>query len=153
MRMDKLTTKFQMALSEAQSLAVGRDHQYIEPVHVLAALLDQDGGTTRPLLAKADVNANALRSKLGQLLDRLPSAEGSGRGRHISNDLTKLLNLTDKFAQQRGDQYITSELFVLAALEDKGELGRLLKESGGSKGGMEKAIESWRGGQKVQDGG
>ncbi|HJX18488.1 MAG TPA: ATP-dependent chaperone ClpB [Acidiferrobacterales bacterium] len=153
MRMDKLTTKFQMALSEAQSLAVGRDHQYIEPAHVLAALLDQDGGTTRPLLAKADVNANALRSKLGQLLDRLPSVEGSGGDVHISNDLTKLLNLTDKFAQQRGDQYITSELFVLAALEDKGELGRLLKESGVSKGGIDKAIESLRGGQKVQDAG
>src|SRR4030066_518409 len=104
MRMDKLTTKFQMALSRAQSLAVGRDHQYIEPVHVLAALLDQAAGTTRPLLAKADVNANALRSKLGQLLDRLSSVEGSGGDVHISHDLTKLLNLTDKFSQQGGDQ-------------------------------------------------
>ncbi len=153
MRMDKLTTKFQMALAEAQSLAVGRDHQYIEPVHVLAALLDQDGGTTRPLLAKADVNANALRSKLGQLLDRMPSVEGSGGEVHISNDLSKILNLTDKYAQQRGDEYITSELFMLAALEDKGELGRLLKEAGVSKGGIDKAIESLRGGQKVQDAG
>jgi len=151
MRMDKLTTKFQMALAEAQSLAVGRDHQFIEPVHVLAALLDQDGGTTRPLLAKCDVNANQLRSRLGQMLDRLPSVEGSSGEVHISTDLNKLLNLTDKYAQQRGDQYITSELFVLAALEDKGELGRLLKESGASKGGLEKAIEALRGGQKVQD--
>ena len=153
MRMDKLTTKFQMALAEAQSLAVGRDHQFIEPVHVLAALLDQDGGTTRPLLGKADVNVNALRSKLGQMLDRMPSVEGNGGEVHISNDLSKLLNLTDKFAQQRGDEYITSELFVLAALEDKGELGRLLKEAGVSKGGIDKAIESLRGGQKVQDAG
>ena len=153
MRMDKLTTKFQMALAEAQSLAVGRDHQFIEPVHVLAALLDQDGGTTRPLLAKADVNANALRSKIGQMLDRMSSVEGSGGEVHISNDLSKLLNLTDKYAQQRGDEYITSELFVLAALEDKGELGRLLKEAGVSKGGIDKAIESLRGGQKVQDAG
>jgi ATP-dependent Clp protease ATP-binding subunit ClpB len=153
MRMDKLTTKFQMALAEAQSLAVGRDHQFIEPAHVLAALLDQDGGTTRPLLAKADVNANALRSKLGQLLDRMPSVEGSGGEVHISNNLSNILNLTDKFAQQRGDEYITSELFVLAALEDKGELGRLLKEAGVSKGGIDKAIESLRGGQKVQDAG
>jgi ATP-dependent Clp protease ATP-binding subunit ClpB len=151
MRMDKLTTKFQMALAEAQSLAVGRDHQYIEPVHVLAALLDQDGGTTRPLLSKCDVNANQLRSRIGQMLDRLPSVQGSGGEVHISNDLNKLLNLTDKYAQQRGDQYITSELFVLAALEDKGELGRLLKESGVSKGGLEKAIDVLRGGQKVQD--
>ncbi len=153
MRMDKLTTKFQMALAEAQSLAVGRDHQFIEPVHVLVALLDQDGGTTRPLFAKADVNANALRSKLGQMLDRMPSVEGNGGEVHISNDLSKLLNLTDKFAQQRGDEYITSELFMLAALEDKGELGRLLKEAGVSKGGIDKAIESLRGGQKVQDAG
>ena len=153
MRMDKFTSKFQSALADAQSLAVGRDHQYIEPVHLLAALLDQEGGTTRALLAKSDVNANALRSKLGQMLDRLPSVEGSGGEVHVSSDLTKLLNLTDKYAQQRGDQYITSELFVLAALEDKGELGRLLKESGVTKGGIEKAIESLRGGQKVQDAG
>ena len=136
MRMDKFTTKLQTALAEAQSLAVGRDHQFIEPAHLMAALLDQEGGTTRPLLAKVDVNANVLRSKIGQLLDRLSSVEGAGGELHISNDLAKLLNLTDKYAQQRGDQYITSELFVLAALEDKGELGRLLKEAGVSKGGI-----------------
>jgi ATP-dependent Clp protease ATP-binding subunit ClpB len=153
MRMDKLTTKFQMALAEAQSMAVGRDHQFIEPAHVLAALLDQDGGTTRPLLAKSDINANVLRSKIGQLLDRMSSVEGAGGEVHISNDLSKLLNITDKYAQQRGDEYITSELFLLAALEDKGELGRLLKEAGVSKGGIDKAIESLRGGQKVQDAG
>ena len=153
MRMDKLTTAFQAALSEAQSLAVGRDHQFIEPAHLMAALLDQEGGTTRALLAKINVNANALRSKLGQMLDRMPSVEGSGGEVHVSNDLSKLLNLTDKYAQQRGDQYITSELFVLAALEDKSELGRLLKESGVSKAGLDKAIESLRGGQKVQDAG
>jgi ATP-dependent Clp protease ATP-binding subunit ClpB len=153
MRMDKLTTKFQMALAEAQSLAVGRDHQFIEPAHLMAALLDQEGGTIRPLLDKGDINANALRSKIGQVLDRLSSVEGAGGEIHISNDLSKLLNLTDKYAQQRGDQFITSELFVLAALEDKGELGRLLKEAGVSKGGIDKAIESLRGGQKVQDAG
>mgnify|MGYP001619318386 CR=1 FL=1 len=153
MRMDKLTTTFQAALAEAQSLAVGRDHQFIEPAHLMAALLDQEGGTTRALLAKSDVNGNALRSKLGQMLDRMSSVEGAGGEVHISNDLSKLLNLTDKYAQQRGDQYITSELFVLAALEDKGELGRLLEGSGVSKGGLDKAIESLRGGQKVQDAG
>jgi len=153
MRMDKFTTKFQTALAEAQSLAVGRDHQFIEPAHLMAALLDQEGGTTRPLLDKSDINANALRSKIGQMLDRMSSVEGAGGEVHISNDLAKLLNLTDKYAQQRGDQYITSELYVLAALEDKGELGRLLKEAGVSKGGIDKAIESLRGGQKVQDAG
>jgi len=153
MRMDKFTTKFQAALADAQSLAVGRDHQFIEPVHLMAALLDQDGGTVRPLLAKGDVNVNQLRSKLGQLLDRLPAVEGHGGEVHISNDLGKLLNLADKAAQKRGDQYITSELFVLAALEDKGDLGRLLKEAGVSRGGLEKAIAELRGGQKAADAG
>ena len=151
MRMDKLTTKFQTALAEAQSLAVGRDHQFIEPAHLMTALLDQEGGTTRHLLAKSDINIDALRAKLSQALDRLPTVEGAGGEVHISNDLGKLLNLTDKFAQQRNDQYISSELFVLAALEDKGELGRLLKGLGVSKNGIEKAIETMRGGQKVQD--
>src|SRR3989338_4682949 len=151
MRMDKLTTKFQQALAEAQSLALGRDHQFIEPAHVMAALLDQEGGTTRHLLTRADVNVNALRSKLSQALDRLPKVEGAGGEVHISNDLSKLLNLTDKYAQKRGDQYISSELFVLAALEDAGELGKLLKQAGLSKNGVEGAIEALRGGQKVED--
>ena len=153
MRMDKLTTKFQTALAEAQSLAVGRDHQFIEPVHLMAALLDQEGGTSRHLLMQADVNVNALRSRLSQAIDRLPSVEGAGGEVHVSNDLTKLLNITDKLAQQRNDQFISSELFVLAALEDKGELGRLLKEAGASRGGMEKAIDALRGGQNVRDAG
>ena len=151
MRMDKLTTKFQQALAEAQSLALGRDHQFIEPVHLMTALLDQEGGTTRHLLTKSDVNVNALRTKLSQTLDRMPTVEGAGGEVHVSNDLAKLLNLTDKYAQKRGDQYISSELFLLAALEDKGEFGRLLKEAGVSKNGIEKAIESMRGGQKVED--
>src|SRR5712692_6102646 len=151
MRMDKMTSKFQQALAEAQSLAVGRDHQFIEPVHLMVALLDQDGGTTRQLLSKSDVNVNALRSKLSEAMDRLPSVEGTGGDVHISNDLAKLLNLTDKFAQKRGDQYISSELFIVAALEDKGELGRLLQEAGVSKNGIERAIEDMRGGQNVND--
>ncbi len=151
MRMDKLTTKFQQALAEAQSLALGRDHQFIEPAHLMTALLDQEGGTTRSLLAKSDVNVNALRTKLSQLLDRLPTVEGAGGEVHVSNNLASLLNLTDKYAQKRGDQYISSELFLLAALEDKGDFGRLLKEAGVSKNGVEKAIEAMRGGQKVQD--
>ena len=151
MRIDKLTTKFQQALADAQSLALGRDHQVIEPVHLMTALLDQEGGTTRGLLAKSDVNVNALRTKLSQALDRLPTVEGAGGEVHVSNNLAALLNLTDKYAQKRGDRFISSELFLLAALEDKGDFGRLLKEAGVSKNGIEKAIENLRGGQKVDD--
>ena len=151
MRMDKLTGKFQMALAEAQSLAVGRDHQFIEPVHLMTALLDQQGGSVRHLLTQADVNINALRSQLGVALDRLPKVEGNSGDVHISNDLARLLNLTDKLAQQRKDQYISSELFVLAALEDKGTLGELLRKAGAAKGTLEKAIEQMRGGQKMDD--
>ncbi len=151
MRMDKLTSKFQMALSDAQSLAVGHDNQFIEPVHVMTALLDQQGGAVRPLLAKADVNVNLLRSQLGEALDRLPKVEGAGGDVQISNALSRLLNLTDKLAQQRKDAYISSELFVLAALEDKGELGNLLRKAGAAKGAIEQAIESMRGGQRVED--
>lgn len=151
MRMDKLTSKFQMALADAQSLAVGRDHQFIEPVHVMAALLDQQGGTVRSLLGQSDVNVSRLRSQLGEALDRLPTVEGSAGEVHVSNDLTRLLNLTDKLAQQRKDQFISSELFILAALEDKGGLGELLRKAGAAKGSIEQAIEKMRGGQKIDD--
>ncbi|MGC9456427.1 MAG: ATP-dependent chaperone ClpB [Halothiobacillaceae bacterium] len=149
--MDKLTAKFQMALADAQSLAVGRDHQFIEPVHVMLALLDQDGGTVRHLLTQSDVNVNLLRSQLGEALERLPQVSGSGGEVHLSGDLGKLLNVTDKLAQQRKDQYISSELFVLAALEDKGALGELLRKAGASKGAIEQAIDKMRGGQNVND--
>jgi len=151
MRMDKLTSKFQMALADAQSLAVGRDNQFIEPVHLMIALLDQDGGTVRHLLAQADVSVNRLRSALGEALERLPQVSGTGGDVTVSNALGKLLNLTDKLAQSRNDQYISSELFVLAALEDKGEPGKLLREAGASKGALEKAIENLRGGEAVND--
>ncbi len=151
MRMDKLTAKFQAALADAQSLALGRDHQFIDPIHLMIALLDQEGGTSRHLLNQADVNANKLRSSLGEALDRLPTVQGSGGDVHLSNDLSRLHNLTDKLAQQRKDQYISSELFVLAALEDKGALGGALREAGASKGAIEKAIESVRGGQSIDD--
>ena len=151
MRMDKLTSKFQMALADAQSLAVGRDHQYIEPVHVMVALLDQQGGGLRHLLDKAGVNVNRLRSRLGDALDRLPTVQGTPGEVHISRDLDRLLNVTDKHAQQRGDQYISSELFALAALEDKGALGDVLREAGAVKGALEKAIEDVRGGKQVDD--
>ncbi len=151
MRMDKLTTKFQLALQEAQSLAVGRDHQMIEPLHLLVALLDQEGGTVRPLLAKIGVNINQLRSQLGEALDRLPQVEGTPGEVHISNDLGKLLNVTDKIAQQRKDAYISSELFLLACLEDKGAVGDILKKVGVTKEALEKAIEELRGGESVDD--
>jgi len=150
-RQDKLTAKFQLALADAQSLALGRDHQFIEPVHLMTALLDQEGGTIRHLLNKADVNANKLRSTLGEALERLPIVQGVGGDVHVSNDLSRLLNLTDKLAQQRNDQYISSELFVLAALEDKGTLGSALREAGASKSAIEQAIQTLRGGQTVND--
>jgi len=151
MRMDKMTSKFQQALADAQSLAVGRDHQFIEPVHLMAALLDQEGGTIRHLLTQADVNVNLFRSQLGELLDRLPQVEGAAGEVHISNDLGRLLNITDKLAQQRKDSYISSELFILAALQDKGSVGRLLGKTGASKQLIEQAIEKLRGGQQVDD--
>ncbi len=151
MRMDKLTSKLQMALADAQSLAVGRDHQFIEPVHLMAALLDQEGGTVRHLLTQADVNVNRLRSALGEALERLPQVQGNAGEVHLSNELVRLLNQTDKLAQQRKDQYISSELFVLAAVADSGELGRLLREAGATKSIIEQAIEQIRGGQAVND--
>ena len=150
MRMDKLTSRFQQALSDAQSLAVGRDHQFLEPAHVLLALLDGQGGSIRPLLLKAGVDVNKLRSDLGAQLDRLPKVEGAAGDVHVSNELNRLLNVTDKLAQQRGDQYIAGELFVLAAFEDRG-LARILKDAGAARGALEKAIEEVRGGEKVSD--
>ncbi|MFN3919741.1 MAG: ATP-dependent chaperone ClpB [Methylohalobius sp.] len=151
MRMDKLTTKFQEALADAQSLALGKDHQFIEPVHVMVALLDQEGGSVRPLLSKAGVNLTQLRSELGKALDRLPTVQGVGGEVHLSNDLIRVLNLTDKLAQKRGDAYISSELFVLAALEDRGALAEILRKAGATRSLIEKAIEEIRGGEKVTD--
>ncbi len=149
--MDKLTSKFQMALAEAQSLAIGLDHQFIEPAHLMVALLDQQGSSVRGLLAKSGVNVNLLRSQLGEALDRLPRVEGTGGEVHISNDLSKLLNVTDKLAQKRDDQYISSELFVLAALDDSSPLKRVLEQAGAVHGAVEQSIDEIRGGQQVND--
>ena len=151
MRMDRLTSKFQLALADAQSLAVGRDQQFIEPVHLMLALLDQEGGSARPLLDRAGANVSLLRSRLLEQVGRIPTVEGAAGEVHPSNDLLKLLNVTDKLAQKRGDQYISSELFVLAACEDRGTVGRVLKDSGTVKGAVEKAISDLRGGEKVDD--
>ncbi|HEV8695666.1 MAG TPA: Clp protease N-terminal domain-containing protein, partial [Lysobacter sp.] len=150
MRMDKLTSRFQQALADAQSLAVGRDHSVIEPVHLLTALLDQSGGSTRPLLAQAGVNVPLLRERLGEALEKLPKVTGQAGNISIGNDLARLLNVTDKYAQQRGDAFIATELFVLAALEDGGNVGRALKAAGANKQKLEAAIGKVRGGESVQ---
>ncbi len=151
MRMDRLTSKFQLALADAQSLAVGRDQQFMEPAHLMLALLDQEGGSARPLLDRAGANVNLLRSRLLEQLGRIPTVEGSAGEVLPSNDLIKLLNVTDKLAQKRGDKFISSELFVLAACEDRGTLGRILKDSGAVRGAVDKAIDDLRGGEKVED--
>ena len=151
MRTDKLTAKFQAALGEAQSLALGRDHQFIEPIHVMVALIDQEGGSVRPLLSQSGVNVTNLRNALGEALDRFPKVEGTGGEGQISNELSRLLNLTDKLSQKRGDQYIASEIFVLAALEDRSILGDVLKKAGLTRDKLEKTIANLRGGQAVND--
>ena len=151
MRLENFTSKFQTALSEAQSLALGRDHQYIEPVHLMTALLNQQGGSVRPLFDQANINVNSLRSALSNAVDKLPRVEGTGGDVQLGKSTVVLLNLCDKIAQKRKDDYITSEVFVLAALQDKGSLGELLKLSGANQDNIEKAIEKMRGGQKVTD--
>ncbi|MEE8495612.1 MAG: ATP-dependent chaperone ClpB [Xanthomonadales bacterium] len=151
MRMDKLTSKFQLALADAQSLATGLDHQLIEPVHVMVALLDQQGGAARHLLTKAGVRVNPLRSRLGERLDSLPRVSGAEGEISLSNDLIKVLNLSDKLAQKRGDQYIASEIFVLAALDLKSALADILKQAGANREALEKAIDDMRGGEQVVD--
>ena len=153
MRTDKLTSKFQLALQDAQSLSLGKDHQFIEPTHLMIALLDQEGGSARGLLTQAGVNVNLMRSQLGEALDNMPSVSGGGTEGdiHISNDLSRLLNVTDKLAQKRDDQYISSELFILAALDDKGVLGSTLKNNGATKEAISHAIDAMRGGQSVDD--
>ncbi len=147
--MDKLTSHFQQALADAQSLALGRDHPNIEPLHLMWALLNQDNGSTLPLLTAAGVNPDQLRNRLAQALDRLPKLGHPTGEMAVGHELNRLLNLTDKLAQQRKDQFISSELFVLAACDDKGALGQALRESGARKELLEKTIEQVRGGQKM----
>ncbi|HHF2879736.1 TPA: ATP-dependent chaperone ClpB [Vibrio diabolicus] len=151
MRLDRFTSKFQIAISDAQSLALGRDHQYIEPVHLMVALLDQNGSPIRPLLTMLDVDVTHLRSKLSEMLDRLPKVSGIGGDVQLSSSMGTLFNLCDKVAQKRQDSYISSEIFLLAALEDRGPLGQLLKEIGLTEQKVSQAIEKIRGGQKVND--
>jgi ATP-dependent Clp protease ATP-binding subunit ClpB len=150
MRFDKFTTKLQEALADAQSRALAQDHQYIEPQHLLAALLDQADGSIGSILQRAGGNPGALKAALAQSLARLPKVEGAPGEVHLSRELSSLLNVADKEAGRRGDGYIASELFVLAALEDKGETGKLLKQAGITKKALEAAIDAVRGGQNVQ---
>ncbi|HJW45588.1 MAG TPA: ATP-dependent chaperone ClpB, partial [Lysobacter sp.] len=150
MRMDKLTSRFQQALADAQSLALGRDHSVIESAHLLTALLEQSGGSTRPLLAQTGVNVPLLRERLGEALEKLPKVTGQAGSISVGNDLARLLNVTDKYAQQRGDGFIATELFVLAALDDSGDIGRALKAAGANKQKLEAAIDKIRGGESVQ---
>jgi len=150
--MDKLTSKFQMAIADAQSLALGRENQLIEPEHLMKALLDQQSGSARPLLTKAGVNLPKLRTLVDQAIDKLPKVQGAPGEVHVSNDLGKLLNMTDKLAQDRKDAYISSELVLLAALQDtKKGLGKLLEQAGANIESVEKAIDDIRGGESVSD--
>jgi ATP-dependent Clp protease ATP-binding subunit ClpB len=151
MRADKMTNKLQQALADAQSKALGMDHQFIEPVHLLAAMLDAEGSTVRHLLFDAGCDVNGLRSQLGQTLDRLAKVEGVGGDLHPSNELVRVLNLTDKLAQARDDDYISSEMFVLAALQDGGDLGRIMQVAGVTEQRIVEAIDTVRGGEKIVD--
>src|SRR6266404_5071345 len=149
MRFDKLTTKFQQALADAQSIALGNDSGFVEPQHLLSALLDQDDAGTASLLARAGVNVPALKTALTKSIARLPKVEGQGGEISVSRDLGNLLNLTDKIATKRGDQFIASELFLQALADDKGDTGRLLKDQGLTKKALDAAIEAVRGGAGV----
>ena len=151
MRMDKLTTKFQLALQEAQSLAVGKDHQFIEPVHLLVAMLNQENSSVASMYQRAGADIGVIQQQCQQLLEHLPKVSGNAGEVHISNTLGNLLNITDKLAQQNGDEYIASEMFALAVLEDKGELGKLLKQAGLNKQKLQSTLEMVRAGENVSD--
>ncbi|NOQ94313.1 MAG: ATP-dependent chaperone ClpB [Methylophaga sp.] len=151
MQIDKLTSKFQEALGAAQSMAVGKDHQFIEPAHLMLALLEQQSGTVKPLLAQSGVNVAAYQAELQAQLSRLSHVEGGSGDIHVSQNLNRLLNQTDKLSQQRQDQYVSSELFVLAVINDKQQAGDLLRAQGGNKSVLEAAVEKIRGGEKVTD--
>lgn len=151
MRFDKLTTKFQQAISDSQSMALANDAAFIEPQHLLLAMLNQEDGGVAGLLSKAGVNVPPLKAGLKAAVERLPKVEGTGGEISISRDLNNLLNVTDKIASKRGDQFIASELFLLAVLEDKGETGRLFKQHGGTNAALQAAITAIRGNETVDN--
>ncbi|MEJ7805549.1 MAG: Clp protease N-terminal domain-containing protein, partial [Telluria sp.] len=150
MRQDKMTTKLQEALSDSQSLAVGNDNQYIEPVHLLTALLNQDDGSARSLLQRSGANVGGLTTALKSSLERLPKVSGNGGETQVSRELLGVLNLADKEAQKRGDQFISSEMILLALTDDKSDAGKLAREQGLSRKALEAAILAVRGGGGVQ---
>ena len=151
MNIEKFTTKFQQAIAEAQSLAIGKNNQFIEPVHLLSALLNQQDGSVAPILTASGVNVAALRNELNNELAKLPQVSGNGGDVQLSRQLLNLLNLCDKLAQQRQDKFISSELFLLAALEEKGAVSEILKKCGAKKEQILQAIDHIRGGQNVND--
>ena len=151
MNIEKFTTKFQQAIAEAQSLAIGKDNQFIEPVHLLSALLNQQDGSVAPILTASGVNVAVLRNELNNELAKLPQVSGNGGDVQLSRQLLNLLNLCDKLAQQRQDKFISSELFLLAALEEKGAVSEILKKCGAKKDQILQAIDHIRGGQNVND--
>ena len=151
MRIDKLTSKLQSALADAQSIAVGKDHNFIEPVHLMQALLDQQGGSIKPLLQQVSVEPGRVRQAIAKEIENLPEVQGNAGDVSMSNDMGRLFNMADKLAQKRGDQFISSELILLAAVEDRGSLGRVLREQGVDKAALEKAIDAVRGGETVND--
>ena len=151
MRIDRLTSKLQLALSDAQSLAVGLDHPAIEPAHLMQALLDQQGGSIKPLLMQVGFDVNSLRKELTKELDQLPKIQNPTGDVNMSQDLARLLNQADRLAQQKGDQFITSEMVLLAAMDDNSKLGKLLLGQGVSKKALENAINNLRGGEAVND--
>ena len=151
MRIDKLTSRLQMALSDAQSIAVGKDHNFIEPIHLMQALLDEQGSSINSLLQQTGVNVQSFKADIVQQVERLPQVQGSDGDVHMSNELGRLLNIADKLSQQKQDQFISSELVLLAALDDKGVLGNALKKVGADRKKIEEAIERIRGGDAVND--
>lgn len=151
MSLDRLTSKFQSALADAQSLALGRDNQFIEPLHLMYALMNQEGGTVSPILTSIGVNAERFKQGLQSQLDRLAKVEGVGGDVQVSSELIRILNLCDKLAQQKGDKFISSELFLIAAFEERGQLSTMLKEAGVTAAKLNKAIDELRGGEKVTD--
>ncbi|MEE2651380.1 MAG: Clp protease N-terminal domain-containing protein, partial [Pseudomonadota bacterium] len=151
MRIDRFTNSLQTALQDAQSLALGRDHQYIEAEHLLAAMLKQSGGAVKPMLSQAGANAAALDAAVNDALDKLPRVEGNPGDVHVSQGLARVFNISDKLSQQRGDAYISSELVVLAMLESATSISKVMKEAGVEKSRLESVIEQLRGGQSVND--
>ena len=150
MRIDRLTSKLQMALSDAQSIALGKDNQFIEPAHLIQALLNQNGSCSA-LLKQVGVVLSDFKAELNKLIEALPQVEGGDADVHMSNDLGRLMNMADKYTQKRGDQYISSEIVLLAAVDDKAALGALLKKFNVNKAALEAAIDTVRGGESVKD--